>query len=139
MSSTNIMNKNKKNSSTTYKSILIVILAISLILLTSFNQVPIIFIIIRNILAIIFILFLSGYVLVSILFQEEKLEFSEFSIYCIGLSICISILDSMIIHFLGIKVNFVNIVNIISITTIILTVVNFFKVPLLKKHFGEEI
>ncbi len=135
MCSTNIMYKHKRASNIMDKFILIGILFVLMYILTNSTYESIIFISVRNILAIIFIFFLSGYALVSIIFQEEKLEFPEFLTHCIGLSICISILGAMIIHFSGMRVNFVNVVNIISITTMILAVLNFLRIRRFKKYW----
>ena len=138
MSRTNYMRKRKELISNMYKFNLIGFLVIITLLLTNFTQESIIFIIVRNILAITFILFLSGYTLVSILFKKEKLEFSEFLTHCVGLSICISILCAMLVHFSGLKINFVNIVNLITMTTMILAFLNFLDIFVLKGIGGKK-
>ncbi len=135
MSSTNIMVKKHRVYDAIEKLILTAILVVIMFFLTNVSPESISLIIARNILALVFILFFSGYILVAMLFQEERLEFSEFLTHSIGLSISISILCAMIIHFIGAEVNIVNIINLISLTTIILAFLNFLRALGLKKHW----
>ncbi len=124
MSSTNVMVKKYGVYDAIEKLILTAILVVIMFFLTNISPESISLIIARNILALVFIFFLSGYTLVLLLFQEERFEFPEFLTHCIGLSIGISIVCAMFVHFVGMQVNFINIVNLISITTMILAILN---------------
>jgi len=138
MSITNVMRKNNRIFNDEQKFILITVLVILMLLLTNFIQESIISIVARNALAVIFIFFLSGYTLVSILLEREKLESQEFLTHCIGLSICIAVVCAMVVNYVGMKVNFINIINLISITTVILAFLNFFNILGFKKIGGKK-
>ena len=80
----------------------------------------------RSSLSLIFIFFLSGYSLI-ILISGENLEPVEVLVFSIGLSVCITIIDSMIIHFIGLGINLVNIMNLVASTTLIFLILTLLK------------
>jgi hypothetical protein len=84
---------------------------------------------IKNILGLLFIIFLPGYSLVSLLFDKKSrtLETLEVIVLSIGLSITLVILNSMLLHFIRLEITPVNILNLVLAATFVLSLGNFLK------------
>jgi len=102
------------------------ILTLILLLLINIQTTNIIHNSLRGLLGLIFIFFLSGYSLIIFL-SKENLEPVEILIFSIGMSICITILDAMIIHLTSSRVNLTNIMNLVASTTLIFLILTLFK------------
>jgi uncharacterized membrane protein len=80
----------------------------------------------RSFLSLFFIFFLSGYSLI-LLISEKDLEPVEVLVFSVIMSICITIIDSMIIHLIGLKINLNNIMNLVASTTLIFIILKVLK------------
>jgi len=107
----------------------IVILATVLALLMNFPLDNSILLTVRNILGLFFIMYFPGYLLIALLFDKKfkTLETLEVIVLSIGLSISLTILTSMLLHFIRKDITAVNILNLVLIISFILGLVNFFK------------
>jgi len=98
--------------------LLTIFLVISIVLFTNIISENLIFLVIRSILTLIFILFLPGFLLMKILFNKN--ETSLLIVLSVCLSICITIIDALIFSILNMTISFVSIMNLLSLTTLIL-------------------
>ena len=96
-----------------------IILVICMIFLTNIISVNLFFIVIRPIFSLIFILFLPGFLLMKLLFK--KIELPKLVALSVFLSVCISIMDALVLHLLNVTINFVNIMNFLCLIVLALS------------------
>lgn len=102
----------------------LVLISLIMLLLINFPFENLVYRIVKSVFALFFVLFISGYSLIILVFKKE-FEDVEIFLLSIGLSISITILAGMSIHFMGLEITFANIMNLVSIITLTLTIIGF--------------
>lgn len=100
-----------------YTFLLIGLISFIMLFLTNFPFENFLYYATKSVLALSFVLFISGYSFIGLLFDKE-LEPIEVFVLSVGISISITILAGMIIHFTGLEINFANIMNLVSMITV---------------------
>jgi uncharacterized membrane protein len=103
---------------------LLVLISLIMLLLTNFPIENLAYNIVKSVLTLSLVLFISGYILISLIFKKELKDIEVF-ILSVGSSICITILSGMITNFIGLEITFTNIMNFVSIITLALAIISF--------------
>jgi len=111
---------------------LIVVLILSLLLISLVNVEFYPLLLLRNFLSLLFIFFIPGYLFVNLLSFKKEDSVEKF-ILIVGTSISFTIILSMFLHFLGMRIGLESIMALVSTTSLILDLICFFKIKVGKK------
>lgn len=129
--------RSKMNINSLNRTLSISILAIVMLFLANFNSQNVIYVIVKTSLTYLFILFLSGYLFLNLLF-ENGLEISEILVLSVGASIGITILCGMTVYFLGLRISIANILDFVSVVSLIFSLIIFLKTVSFSKSIKYE-
>ena len=110
----------------------IVILILSFLLILIVNTEFYLLLLLRNFLSLLFIFFIPGYLFINLLSFKKDDPLEKF-ILIVGTSISFTIILSMLLHFLGMRIGLENIMVFVSVTSLILDLICLFKIRVGKK------
>lgn len=115
-----------KGTNMSHKFLFIVLVCFIMLFLTNFKVENSLYHTIRNVLALSFVIFISGYTFICLIFEKE-LENVEIFVLSVGASISITILVGMLDYFINLEITFFNFINQVTIITLILSFIGVFK------------
>ena len=102
-----------------------IILIVCMIFFANFVSKDLFFIVFRSIFSLIFLIFLPGYLFIKLIFKKRDLPELVVLSFCV--SICLSIINGIIVHLLNIPIAFASIMNLLSLTTYILVLLLYWR------------